>query len=235
VAEDVRAHLARGSLLARAGRRAESAADLLRAGDSFAARWCRAALLVTGAVAGRTGSPDAGALALARAQAGEPSAFWSDPTVGRLLFSLLAARPLAGDGDGSRRASDADADTRSLLRAAESQIEHDTFWDRALVLVGWVRVGSVDEVERVASALARAEASVLEAQPAVAGPGLHDVARGLGEASRAIDAGEPARARQAIAGLLAREDLRRFRLPCLRCRRGSIGIDEVRETVTDAG
>jgi hypothetical protein len=177
-------------------------------------------------------------LARARAEAREPSAYWSDPTVGRLLFSSVVARALRSDANEPRHASApprASEETRSLLRAAEGQLEHDTFWDRALALVGWVRVGAADEAERVAAPLARAQASALRAEPAIAGRPLHDVASAVAAATTAIDAGEPEVARRAIAGALAREDLRRFRVPCARCDRGSIGIEEVREALADEG
>jgi len=224
VGEDERARLARGALLARAGRVEEAREDLEHAGGSFAARWSRAALLVTAAV--RTETPDAGAIGRARAEAGTRSAYWSDPTVGRLLFSLLVARALATDEREPRHASDAE---RSLLRAAERELEYETFWDRALVLVGWVRVGAPDEVERVAQPLAHTEAGALAAEPALTGTPLAAVATALGAALRAIAASEPARARAALADALARADLRRFRIPCVRCGRGTVGVGEVLE------
>jgi tetratricopeptide (TPR) repeat protein len=220
--EDPRARLARGSLLARAGRRDEALADLARAGESFAARWNRAALLLFDAAGGAAAVLDATLLARARAEAGEPSAYWSDPTVGRLLWSRLIERACGGD-----------AAARRLLHAAEPELEHDTFWDRALLLVGWVRVGAPAQVARVAVPLARREANALAAEPALGGVPLADVAAAVSTALRDIDAREPARARRALAGALAREDLRRFRLPCARCGRGSIGVDEVSEGLAD--
>jgi tetratricopeptide (TPR) repeat protein len=227
---DERARLARGSLLARAGRRDEARADLARAGDSFAARWDRAALLVLEALEEGMGPPDATRLARARAEAGAPSAYWSDPTVGRLLVSRVVARA-SGEGVGAPgRASEAEC---SLLRFAERQLEHDTFWDRALRLVGWVRLGVPDEVARVAAPLARREAESLANEPALAGRPLGGVAGAVVGAISAIEQADPARARRSIAGALARDDLRRFRLPCARCGRGSIGVDEVRETLPE--
>jgi tetratricopeptide (TPR) repeat protein len=224
--EDERARLARGALLARAGRRAEAEADLWRAGGSFAARWDRAAWLVHEAM--RDGVPAAVLLARARAESGEASAYWSDPTVGRLAWSLRLAQALtAGAGT-----SDAEM---TGLRAAEALLEHDTFWDRALLLVGWVRVGSSANAARIAQPLARAEALALTREPALAGAPLRDVARSLADALEAIDAREPGRARHALAGALARADLKRFRLPCARCHRGSIGVDEVFEASTGEG
>jgi hypothetical protein len=161
-------------------------------------------------------------LAVARAEAGAPSAYWSDPTVGRLLWSLLVSRAQRGD-----------ANARALLRAAEAQLEHDTFWDRALLLVGWVRVGTADEAERVAQPLARREARALALEPALAGAPMRDVAHAVAETATAIEAREPSRARDALAGVIARKDLRRFRLPCARCGQGTIGVDEVLEDSAD--
>ncbi|HXJ69251.1 MAG TPA: hypothetical protein VNM39_10120 [Verrucomicrobiae bacterium] len=220
--EDERARLARGSLLARAGRRDEARADLARAGGSFAARWDRAALSVLDAADGA--EPDAALLARARAEAGEPSAYWSDPTVGRLLWSRLIERALASS------AGDADL---ARLRAAERELEHDTFWDRALVLVGWARIGATDEAARVAGTLARREAGALASEPALAGAPLEAVTAAVATALDAIDGREPGRGRRALADALAHEDLRRFRLPCARCGRGSIGVDEVRDSFAD--
>ena len=240
--EDARARLARGSLLARAGRRAEAAIDLVHAGGSFPALWNRAALLVLTALDER-GGMDTGLLARARLEAGEPSDYWSDPTVGRLLFSTAVARILAADAAAPRRASDPE---RKFLRAAEEQLEFDTFWDRALLLVGWVRVGAPEEAARVAAPLARSEADEVGRQPALgdptvdperafAGKPLFDLVVSLAHARRLIDAGDAAAARQAIARQLSREDLRRFRIPCARCRQGSIGVEEVREAFPDRG
>jgi len=225
--EDERARLARGSLLARAGRFAEARADLERAGGSFAARWSRAALLITTAVAARGSMPDRETLDRARDEAGAPSAYWSDPTVGRLLWTLLVARV-----GRSTRVSEG---FRALLRTAEAQLEHESFWDRSLVLVGWVRVGAPDEAARVAQPLAIGEVQRLAREPALAGEPLADVARDLVLARAAIDAGEPERARAALARSLARADLQRFRLPCARCGRGTIGVDEVLEASADEG
>src|SRR5262249_39930997 len=117
--EDARARLARGALQASAGRLAEAGADLERAGDSAAARWDRAAWQVREAVRSGAGAPEPARLARARAEAGEASSYWSDPTVGRLLWTLLVERAIAA------RAAGASADgARALLRQAESEFEH---------------------------------------------------------------------------------------------------------------
>ena len=221
--EDERARLARGSLHARAGRYQEAERDLARAGDSFAARWDRAALLVIAAAEG-DGALDAARIARARAEAGEPSAYWSDPTVGRLLWSRTVERTLAATRH-ERPANDAE---RARLRAAERELEHETFWDRALLLVGWVRVGAAEEGERIAAPLALAEAQAIGRQPALTGLPLRSVIAAVADAIVARDAACAART---LASVLTRADLRRFRLPCARCGRGTIGVDEVRETV----
>src|SRR5258708_7384737 len=79
---------ARGGVHARAGGYADAAEDLGRGGDWSAAHWDRAALLVHQGIAASDGVRDAGWLARARAEAGAASDYWSDPTVGRLLWSL---------------------------------------------------------------------------------------------------------------------------------------------------
>ncbi len=228
--EATRAHLARGSLLARAGRFVAAASDLELAGASFAARWTRAALMVHVAVAATEGVPEAGALARARAEAGEASAYWSDPTIGRLLWSLMVERALSPRG---AYAAPIDEATRSALRAAEAEFEHATFWDRAMQLVGWVRLGAQDEAARIAEPLARQAAASLLDEPALSGEPLIDVTRAVVESRTAMDLREPGEARHAIAPAFAREDLRRFRLPCARCGQGTIGIDETREPGDD--
>jgi len=222
--ENERARLARGALLARAGRYAEARADLERAGDSAAARWDRASWWVHDAVNGCSGALDTARLERARREAGEASAYWSDPTVGRLLWTLLVERATAHP-DGSR----------ALLRPAESQLEHDTFWDRALRIVGWARAGAPDEVTRIAAPLVRECADALLGEPALAGGPLAGVAAEVTAARDAAAAGDPAAARRALTAALARDDLKRFRIPCARCRRGSVGVEETHEAGTGAG
>ena len=219
--EDPRARLARGSLHARAGRFDAARDDLALAGNGFPARWDRAALAVHLAVAASEGVPDPGPLAAARAEAGEASAYWSDATVGRLLWSLLVERAAERLVEGGPDPRD-----RAALRAAESEFEHSTFWDRAMRIVGWVRVGALDEAARVAGPLARDGAADLLDEPALRGPALASVAAAVTLARAGMDAGDPVSARHALAEPLAREDLRRFRIPCLRCGRGSVGLDE---------
>jgi hypothetical protein len=226
--EDERARLARGALLARAGRLDEAAQDLerpaARSRRAGAARRCSSPRRST--AARRTPRRSR-----ARAPSGEPAAYWSDPTVGRLLFSLLVSRALATDESEPRHASDAE---RARLRAAERQLEHDTFWDRALVLVGWVRVGAPDEAARVAS---RSRAPRRERSR----PNRRWPARRSRE-SRWRSAMRAARSRRAsrpgASGARGRTRARRPRAlphPCGRCGRGTVGVDEVLEAFPAEG
>ena len=221
--EDARARLARGSLLARAGRYADASTDLQHAGGSPEARWNRAALLVHEGVAAGSALPDAGLLLRARAEAGAPSAYWSDPTIGRLLWSLLIERALAS---GATPGAPLAGDVCAALRAAESEFEHATFWDRAMVLVGWVRIGAQDEAARIAAPLARQQSAGLLDEPALHGQPLVSVRRAVAAARAAMDMGDPVEARHTVAEAFARADLQRFRIPCARCGRGAVGIDE---------
>src|SRR5262249_30743594 len=114
---------------------------------------------------------------------------------------------------------------------AESELEHATFWDRALVLAGWARLAALDEAARLAAPLAREQMAALAAEPALAGAPLASVARALDDARAAGDRRDPLRARRALAGALVRDDLRRFRIPCARCGRGTVGVEETREAM----
>lgn len=216
------ARLARGALHARASRWSEAEADLALAGEGREGRWNRAALRVHRAIAETPGRPDARALAAARAEAGEASAYWSEPTVGRLAFSLLGERALA-----RREAGELGDLDLGALREGEDQLEHATFWDRALVLSGWARLGSGGDGDatRVARPLARELAAALLAEPAVKGASLAGAREALERAWDAVAAFEPRVAREAIAPWLAHEALRRYRLPCLACGRGTVGAD----------
>lgn len=227
-----RAHLARGSLHARAGRFAAARADLERAGNSSAARWDRASLQVHAGLATSDGLPDAGVLVRARAEAGEASAYWSDPTIGRLLWALLIERELAR---GAAPGVPLSAASRATLRAAETEFEHATFWDRAMMLVGWARLGAQDEVTRIASPLARQQSAALLDEPALHGQPLVSVTAAVAAARAAMDMGDPVDARHSLAEAFAREDLKRFRIPCASCCRGAIGIDETVESGDDEG
>ena len=227
--EDERARLARGSLLARTGRHEDAAHDLSAAGDSFAARWDRAALTLEQVVAKSGGVPEAATLLRARTEAGEASAYWSDPTVGRLLWTLLVEHALA-----QQAALDGPADpgegVLASLRAAETQFEHATFWDRAMQLAGWARLGALEDVARVASPLAREQSAALLDEPALTGAPLLAVTQAVAAARTAMDLGDPVEARHDIHDALMREDLRRFRIPCAACGKGTVGVEETSES-----
>lgn len=225
--EDPRARLARGALRARAGRLVEAEADLALAGSSFEARWNCAACLVTRAVRERDALPPADVLERARAEVGEPSAYWSDPTVGRLLWTLLLEQRLQG-------AKSLDASERETLLAAESEFEHETFWDRAMVLAGWSRLGALDEAARVAAPLAGDQTFALLMEPALRGDALRDVTDAVVRAHTLARRGEAAAARAEIAPLLERTDLRHFRVPCASCHRGTVGVEETAEVEIEA-
>lgn len=233
--EDVRARLARGALLAHAGRYAAAHADFDLAGHSYEAGWNRAALLLHEAVADGDTLPAVGVLVRVRAETGEASAYWSDPTVGRLLWSLLVERELARKGERELARTEGAAamplsdGTRAALLAAESEFEHATFWDRAMVLVGWARLGAQDEAARIAAPLARRLSAALLDEPALAGRLLGAVASAVATARAAMAMGEPLEARHTLAEAFTRDDLRRFRIPCAACGRGAVGIEEVAE------
>ena len=220
--EDERARLARGSLHAHAGAWELAEADLARAGDGFEARWDRAAVRVHRGVEATPGLPDVQLIEDAQAEVGEVTAYWSDPTIARLLWSLLVERALA------RQAPDRSTcpDTRAL-RAAESYFEFDSFWDRAMMLAGWARLGVTSEAARHARVLTTGQLAALAATPPLRGAALSPVAAALASARVHAVADAPAAARMALAPALARQDLRRYRLPCAACGAGTLGIDEV--------
>jgi len=233
--EDARARLARGALLARLGRRDEAERDFAHTGDSFEARWDRAALALERAVADGDGLPDPGTLLRARSEAGEPSAYWSDPTVGRLLWTLLIERARASQVESSGLPSARTAIPLELLRAAEAEFESDTFWDRAMQLLGWARLGALEDVARIAAPLARAQSAALLDEPSLTGAPLLGVTQAVAAARSAMDMGDPVEARHDIHDAFARDDLRRFRIPCAACGRGSVGIDETAEATEESG
>jgi tetratricopeptide (TPR) repeat protein len=215
------ARLDRGALRARRGDFDGAREDLERAGARLESRWNRAALRVLESVVLGTGLPEGTVLAAARGEAGPPSSYWSDHTVGRLLFTVLVERALA-------RGADACGDAR-VLRAAEGELEFDTFDDRALVLLGYARLGLDEEVERVAAPLAASLIADLAAEPFARGMAGAFLARALEEASRGVGERRPEQARAAIAPLLSRGDLPRYRIPCARCGLGTIGVEEVED------
>ncbi|MBI5168314.1 MAG: hypothetical protein HZA61_02380 [Candidatus Eisenbacteria bacterium] len=214
------ARLARGSLRARAADGAGAAADFALAGTSAAARWNRASLAVHQALAKTPGAPEQRAIAAARAEAGEAPEFWSEPTVGRLAWDLLAERTLA-----RREAGEFTDFDLHVLREAEDLFEHATFWDRAMVLVTYSRLELHGDVSRVAMPAALALASELLAEPAVKGEALAPFAASVTAAYDAAHARDPRRAWRALYLWMRDERLQRYRLPCAACRRGSIGVD----------
>lgn len=220
--EDARARLARGALRAKAGEWERAAADFAAAGDRVEARWNRAALAVHRAVAATPGILDPRALEAARTEAGPASEYWSDPTVGRLAVALVAERALA-----RREAGELGDLDRGALREAEDLLEHRTFWDRALVLASWVRLGleGDGDAARIARPLARELASELLAEPVLKGAPLAGLRAALERAWDAAAAFEPRTARAAVEPWLAHAALRRYRIPCRACGAGAVGVE----------
>src|SRR5262245_20824829 len=219
--DDGVARLDRGALRARRGDFDGARQDLAQAGTRTEARWNRAALIVLESVATTAGLPDAARLAAARSEAGAPSSYWSDHTVGRLLFTLLVERARA-------RGPDACADARTL-RAAERELEFETFDDRALLLHGYASLGLEAEAARVAAPLAESRARQLEQTPFAHGESGRFLAIALQVVLHACAARDPGRAAAAIAPLLERRDLRHYRIPCARCGQGTVGDERVED------
>lgn len=223
-AESAAARVARGTLRAWRGEFAGAREDFARAGDRREGRWNRAALLLVEAVTTTGGLPASEVVQAARREAGEPSPYWSEHTVGRLLWTLLVERAAARAGSGAPECPD-----ERTLGAAERELEFDTFWDRALVVEGYARLGLARETEAAASSLALERALALLGEPCVAGEAGRPLAAALERVAAAVKAGEPAVALAAVQEIARREDLRRFRVPCLRCGHGTLGVDRVEE------
>jgi tetratricopeptide (TPR) repeat protein len=238
--ESAQVRLERGALRAKRGEFAAAAEDLALAGERFEARWNRAALSLIEAVAVSRGLPDPIVIAAARRDAQGSSGDWSDPTAGRLLWSLLIERisgegasvdgPEAEAGHDQPPADDAGA---RALRAAETEFEFDTFWDRAMILEGYARLGLAAEAARVASPLALELASQIAMEPALRGDAAAGLLAVLEAAILAIGQNRPGQACDAVVSLIQREDLRHYRVPCRLCAHGSIGVDEVLETTDE--
>jgi hypothetical protein len=216
--------LERGVLRARRGHFVGAREDFAAAGDAREARWNRAALAVLEALAVTPGLPAGDVLAAARAEAGEPSAYWSDPTIGRLLFSLVAERARARSPEG--RAACAD---ERVLRAAEREFEFDTFWDRALALHAYATLGMAADAARVAAPLAAECLEIAARQPCLGAARAAEWRDALAAARRSVAAAAPRAARESLRALEADAALARFRVPCARCASGSVGVDEVAE------
>jgi tetratricopeptide (TPR) repeat protein len=219
----VAARLGRGALRARRGDFAGAREDFAGAGDGREARWNRAAVAVLEAVAGTPGLPDGAVLREARAEAGPASEYWSDHTVGRLLWTALVERALSRGGGDARCADE------RVLRAAEHELEFSTFWDRALVVHGYASVGMRREAAAAAAPLASDLLRSLGAEPCMRGPAGQALRAPLEEAQRLADSGNPGAARAALGSLMERADLRRYRVPCLHCGRGTVGVAAVED------
>ena len=93
----------------------------------------------------------------------------------------------------------------------------------------YLKLGQTDEVARVAAPLAVSLAHTLvRSWPFAAGRGA-EIAHRLSRTEGAALAGDPVHAREWLQPLREREDLRRFRLPCLACESGTVGIESVEE------
>jgi hypothetical protein len=220
----IAARLDRGVLRALRRDWAGARADFERCGDRREARWNRAAVGVLEAVASSPGLPPPQAIAAARVEAGEPSDYWSEHTVGRLLVSALADRARARSAGG--RASDAD---QRVLMDAEHELEFGTFWDRGLVVHTYASLGLRAEAAAAASPLALRMVEQLRDEPAAGGTAGTFLAEALSAAETALREGDPAGALAAVAPLLEREDLRHYRVPCIHCGRGSLGVEALVE------
>ncbi len=228
---DSAARLDRGALRAIRGDFAAAREDFDLAGDSREARWNRAALRVLEAVAVTPGLPDRSTIEAARASAGAPSDYWSDHTVGRLLWSALVERALAARADEeatrAERGAARAATTRSeaaTLRAAEQELEFLTFWDRALVVHGYAALGMTPECAEAAAPLLEQGLDALLSRPAITGPAGEDLRPTIEKARDAVRRRQPGPAVEELGQLMAREDLQHYRVPCIRCQRGTLGV-----------
>lgn len=187
-------------------------------GDRPAARWNRAARLVIQGVAAAKGFPGETLLRRARAEAGEPSPYWSDQTVGRLLWTLLVERL-------NRAGSTPTAADAAALRSAEPELEFRTFWDQALVVHGYARLGMRAQAGDAAATLAEELLVRLAAEPFARGPAGAWLGAILGEAIVAVKERRPGDALATIRTLMERPDVSRCRVPCAACERGSLGVE----------
>ena len=228
LAGDAPARLGRGALRAARGDYPGAREDFAHAGEGYEACWDRAALLLLEAIAHEPGLPAPTAVAVARAEAPTPTGDWIEPSIGRLLFSALAERAFARVAAGGS----ADAEGR-LLAAAERELEFDTYWDRALVVHAYARLGLVARAAGAAREPVARWLAALATEPAIAGPAGAPLAAPIAAAAAAVDAGDAHAARVALDALCARDDLRRYRVPCLHCGRGTIGVESFDEAEPD--
>lgn len=217
-----RARLARGTLAARRGDHAVAARDFAAAGDGYEARWNRAALGIVEAVAVTPGLPGPERIAGARDHAPPSRGEWHEQTVGRLLWTLLVERSLARS-----RAGAASCPDERVLRAAEQEIEGESFWDRALIVHGYAVLGMPADVERVARPLIASLWDDLLAEPFLGGTVAAPLNAALDQVARGLREGDRAGARTRIRILMDRPDVRGYRLPCAACGKGSVGVVEM--------
>jgi hypothetical protein len=222
--EDRASRLARGALRARRGDVAGARADSERAGDAREARWNRGALMALDAVSAADDTPLRERLAAARAEAGPPSPFWSEPTIGRLVFGWVVERVRAR----SPRLDPADVEH---LEAAAAELEFETFWDRALVIHGWALLGQRTRAAENGLPVVVDLLAKLAREPALRGAALRDVAAAV---TISVDDAHVPDARARFDALLRRDDLRRYRIPCACCGRGSVGVEGVDEEAGSA-
>lgn len=202
-------------------RRGDAAdADMELAGDTAAACWNRASLAVHREIARTPGLPGKSAIAAARALAGAPSPFWTDQTIGRLVWSLVSERVLARREVGEMMDFDL-----SQLREAEDLFEFATFWDRAMVLVTYSRLELTGDTGRVALPLAREVAAALLAEPPMRGAALAEFAAAVTAAYDAASQRLPRPAWRALYLWMRDERLKQGRMPCAGCGKGTFGVE----------
>jgi tetratricopeptide (TPR) repeat protein len=224
-----RARLARGVLRARRAALDGAAADFAHAGDSHEARWNRAALAVLRAVALTPGLPAHDTLEAARAEAEAPEGAWHEPTVGRLLWTLLVERAQMRAREGASPCPD-----ERVLRAAELELEFDSFWDRGLLLHGYALLSMRGEAARIAMGVATDLARHLTGTRALHGAAGEPLLAVVKDVAARIDREAPAEARAALGPLLARTDLRMYRFPCAACDAGTIGVESFDDSISGA-
>lgn len=220
-----RTRLARGVLRARRADFDGAREDFHRAGDSREARWNRAALSIVEAVAITPGLPSESLIEAARREAGEASSYWSDPTIGRLMWSLLVER-----AEARRRAGASECPDERVLRAAAGLFEHDTFWDRAMVLSGYAALGMRADATAIAAPLAVERARPFAAEPFLRARGAEAIRGAAEEVLGAVERGDADQTAAALAPLTARDDLRQYAVPCAACGRGLVRADAIEET-----
>ncbi len=191
-------------------------------GDHMEARWNRAATLLIRAVASSQGMPDAATIRAARAEAGEPSPYRSDHTVGRLLWTLLIERAITAN----RVPTVADG---LVLRSAEQELEFRTFWDRALVVQGYAVLGMKAQAGDAAAALAEELLGRLAAEPFARGPAGAWLSAALAVVVAGVRERRPGDALAAVRTLMERPDVSRYRVPCNACGHGSLGVESLED------